>query len=390
MLNGKMKMATSIDIVHTYSYKTIDKSKETRNFALDILKIIAMIMIVCLHVLSKGGFIDSEKNSYCNTLIFLEIICIVAVNCYVIITGYFQVKSNLKLKNIVKIWIKTFMYSIGIYIILLLTGREDFSLVDGIKAFFPVMTKQYWFISTYLVLYIISPFINKMINQLSKNEFQKLLIILLSIFCFLTSILPTEFSLDDTGGYGIIWFIILYLVGAYIRLYFKMNLYNNKINLIVYFLITIFAYFLVLIIKYICNMLNINDLSEKIYAYNFLTTFMASVFLFLYFKDLKIKKDIIIKIVKKITPLTLGVYLIHEHFVLSSKLYLELLNLDNWYNNVWQFIVIPITVIGIFLICIIIEKITQITIQKWLYDLGKNISIRLKKMKIFKKSYKKC
>ncbi len=363
--------------------------KKTRNIGLDMLRIVAMLMIVCLHILLKGDFINSENIKYCNAISFLEVICIVAVNCYVLITGFFQVKSEIKMNKIVKIWVKTLFYSISIYIILLIVGKADFSIIDGIKSFFPVVTNHYWFITTYLVLYMISPFINKMINQLNKNEFKKLLIILIIIFCLLTSILPNEFLLDGTGGHGIIWFVILYLVGAYIRLYLKTNLYNNKRNLLGYLLITIFSYFLLLTIIYICNTLNIKDLSGKVYAYNFVTTFIASVFLFLYFKNLNIKNDIIIKIISRVAPLTFGVYLIHDHSVLAPKLYLEILNLDYWWNNELQFIIIPCVAIGIFVICIIIEKITQTTIQKWIYNFLKKIYLSLRKTKICKKLYSK-
>ena len=72
---------------------TID-NKKCRNIGLDILRILAMIMIVCLHVFGKGQFLVAENNAnFYKVISFFEIICIVAVNCYVLITGYFQVNS---------------------------------------------------------------------------------------------------------------------------------------------------------------------------------------------------------------------------------------------------------------------------------------------------------
>ena len=65
-----------------------------RNVSLDLLRIIAMIMIVTLHVLGKGnGFAitDPVIRMFSWTL---ESLCIVSVNLYVLISGYFLLDSN--------------------------------------------------------------------------------------------------------------------------------------------------------------------------------------------------------------------------------------------------------------------------------------------------------
>lgn len=356
-----------------------------RNIGLDILRIIAMFMVVFLHVLGKGKFIsDNDNANFYKFILLVETICIVAVNCYVLITGYFQVKSKFKVKKVIKIWIKVVFYSIVIYGILLLFGQVNFSIKDGIKSFLPILTNIYWFVNCYILLYILSPFINKLIESLNKKEFQKLLIILLIVFCGFTSILPSSFTFDKTGGYGIIWFVVLYLVGAYIRLYVNFN-YENRKNLIGFFLISTFDYLLILIIEYICGKFQVMNMSAKLLKYNFITVFLASVFLFLYFKNMEVKNSKIINIVSKVAPLTFAVYIIHEQVVLKKVLYLDILNLDRVWNNALQFVVIPLTAIGIFLICILIERITQNTIQKWIYNILEKIYLRLKTTKCYRK-----
>lgn len=356
-----------------------------RNIGLDILRIIAMFMVVFLHVLGKGKFISNANNEeYYRVMLLLETICIVAVNCYVLITGYFQVKSKFKVKKVIKIWIKVVFYSIVIYGILLLFGQVKISIKDCIKSFLPILTNEYWFVNCYILLYILSPFINKLIESLNKKEFQKLLIILLIVFCAFTSILPSSFTFDKTGGYGIIWFIVLYLVGAYIRLYVNFN-YENRKNLIGFFLISAFNYLLILIMEYICGKFQVMNMSAKLLKYNFITVFLASVFLFSYFKNMEAKNSKIINIVSKIASLTFGVYIIHEQVVLRGILYLDILNLDRVWNNALQFIIVPATAIVIFLICMLIERITQNTIQKWIYNILEKIYLRLKTTKCYQK-----
>lgn len=355
-----------------------------RKVGLDLLRIIAMLMIVTLHVLGKGRFIVEGNNANCYQLaVLFEIICIVAVNCYVLITGYFQIDSKFRLKKVVSIWVKVLLYSISIYIIIMLFGIRQFSAADLIKSFFPVITNVYWFVNCYLLLYIISPFLNKLIKSLEKKEFQKLLVILFVVFCILPSILPSSFNFDTTGGYGIIWLIVLYFVGAYIRLYVK-NSYKNKINLYAFLGISIFNYISFLLIKYMCNIIQITDMSTMLYHYNFVTVFLASVFLFMYFKNLEVKEGKFKNLVIKIAPLTFAVYIIHEQVVLREILYLDILKLNTVWNNWIQFLVIPIVVIVIFLVCIIIERITNNTIQKGIINLLGKIYHKLKETKFYK------
>lgn len=355
-----------------------DKIEMKRNIGLDILRTIAMIMIVSLHVLGKGKFVSDVYNvEFYRIALILETLSIVAVNCYVLITGYFQIDSKFRIKKVIDIWIKVVFYSISIYIILLLFGQVKFSITDCIKSFFPILTNRYWFVNCYLLLYILSPFINKFISNLEKRDYQKLLMILCIAFCLLTSILPSDFTFDKTGGYGIIWFIILYFIGAYIKRFVICD-YKNRVNLYFYFGISMITYVAYLIIRYVCNLLSIQDMASRLYNYNFVTIFISSVFLFLYFKNIKIRNSKIINVVSKIAPLTFTVYIIHEQTVLREILYLDILNLEQLWNNVTQLVIIPFIIIGIFLICILVERVTQSTIQKWIYNILEKFYLRLK------------
>ena len=70
------------------------KSKRQANF--ELLRIVAMLMIIVLHYLNKGELLtayttDRTVINYAAHLI--EAFCIVAVNCYVLLSGYFLVES---------------------------------------------------------------------------------------------------------------------------------------------------------------------------------------------------------------------------------------------------------------------------------------------------------
>ena len=319
-------------------------------------------MVLLLHYITKGGLLNIENSSYIYFAQYhiIQAFAIVAVNCYVLISGYFLVKSQFKIKKFLKLWRETIFYSITVYLILILLDLTNFNIKDLIKTIFPVITKQYWFITTYLVMYLLSPFLNKLIYSLDKYEYKKLLFIILMIFSVIT-ILPSELLLDDTGGYGIIWFICLYLIGAYIRIHIsdeKINKYHN-IYLVIYILIALLIATTKLFIKYMCNKFGINDISGKITMYNQFAILLESLSLFLYFKSINIKNKYISKIVLAIAPLTFAVYLIHEQSVLRTVLYKEILHVEICYNNNYGIFITLGSVILIFMVCILIEYIRE-------------------------------
>lgn len=80
-----------------------------RNIGLDALRIISMMMVLALHYLGKGGLLERNTSEIYNVIyLLLEALSIVAVNCFVLISGYFLCKSEFKLKKIFEIMGKSY------------------------------------------------------------------------------------------------------------------------------------------------------------------------------------------------------------------------------------------------------------------------------------------
>ena len=147
---------------------------------------------------------------------FIESTCIVSVNIFIIITGYFMInKEFIKLSKVIQLIFITIFYGIAIYLILLLTNISNIS-IDSLLTFVKSITDS-WFITTYVILFLCIPFINKLIKNLSKKSYRNLLIILIFFFSVWPSIW-TFITVND-GGYGIINFLLMYLIGGYLKLY---------------------------------------------------------------------------------------------------------------------------------------------------------------------------
>lgn len=138
----------------------LNKSIIERNLNFELLRIIAMFMVVMLHVNGFGGLL----NGYNPTLHpipflisnFIEFLCIIAPNLYVLISGYFlsNKKYSFKIEKFFQLILVTCFWSwmIGLVSCLFLKANIGDFLFSGI---FPVLSRRYWFVTDYIIFNII-------------------------------------------------------------------------------------------------------------------------------------------------------------------------------------------------------------------------------------------
>lgn len=194
-------------------------TKQERNSTFEILRLILMFMIVLEHSLMVLTLHNYEPLSVIDNISwFIEAFTYCAVIVFFLITGYFA-QDSVKLGRILKIWVKTIIYSLGIDLMAVLLGKEALSIKNLVSYACPVLFKKYWFMQTYVVLAILSPFIVKGLNTLSKKIHMILICILLVFFLVHQTFIKVGMTLDITQGYGIIWAVVLLIVGNYIKKY---------------------------------------------------------------------------------------------------------------------------------------------------------------------------
>lgn len=74
-----------------------------RNANIELLRILSMTMVLVLHCLSWSGALEYLEGINYWVYWWLEALCIVAVDVFVLISGYFMIKSRFKLRNVFKI-----------------------------------------------------------------------------------------------------------------------------------------------------------------------------------------------------------------------------------------------------------------------------------------------
>jgi len=195
-------------------------SNNKRNLTFELLRIISMILIVAHHY-SLYAF--GSNNSFgINTFIldFLRSGGKYGIILFILITGYFSVNKTYERKKILKVFLHTEFYSYLFLLLAILLG-QDITFKSLRLSLFPVIFSTYWFVSSYLVLYLLIPYLNLLIHKLSCKELVKL-IFLLSIF--ITIIPSLTFSNFSIGKVGLL--IYIYILGAFIRL--NENLFSKK------------------------------------------------------------------------------------------------------------------------------------------------------------------
>jgi surface polysaccharide O-acyltransferase-like enzyme len=328
----------------------INNSLTKRNSNLELLRIILMIMIFILHFIYGTDAINKIETSNFNYFLvnILEGLSIVAVNCFVLISGYFSIKF--RFKKILKLIFQVKFYAIILPLIVVVLFKFNLSIKILFGCLFPIIFRQWWFVNTYIVLYFLSPMLNHAISKITKVQFKRILILLVAIFSLFNTMYPT---FNTEGGHGIYNFILLYLIGSYIRRY--SDIAHNKYKyLSIYFLNVI----IVVIGNFVLTIIT-NQNSIKFYNYDNIFVIIASVSLFLFFCKLNIQSDLINKVAK----LSFGTYLIHAHVSVWTYLKMNLFNNILLDNKFFVINAILSVVIG-FILCLVVEKLRVLVTNK--------------------------
>ncbi len=202
-----------------------------------------------------------------------------------------------------------------------------------------------WFVVIYGVLYLLISFINYLLLELSKRELQMLIIINLLFF----NIWPTFFTnvTVKDGGYGIINFLILYLIGYYIRIYNNVNVKEWK-YVLVYVVFTVITF-------------GFSLFTERAWNYNSIFVMISSIAIFMIFKSISIPHS---KLINKVASYTFMVYLIDVNLPFNLVLYRRLFHSNDYWNNNLMIINMVVSIIGIYVICLVIETVRRILFSK--------------------------
>lgn len=326
-----------------------------RNISLDIMRIIAMWLIILLHSIDHSGLyeqlIPGTYLSYIEE--FLYAITQISVNCFVLISGYFLVDSKFKINKLLRLWVEVVFYSLTIKIILMILGVIPFSITSLISCILPIVTGRYWFVTIYFGMYLLSPFLNVGIRAMTKKQFKLLLGIFCILFSVLISIHPAFKGMNSGGGWGIVWFIVLYYTAAYLKLYY---IPDGKIKSILFFFGSILVMIGGLIIGQELEISALLSIVKNWWRYDSVPVYVASCAFFIIFLNCQFTvSERMNHYIILISGTTFGIYLFHAHANICTE---QMWQMSGILNNgiCWWLPFVQIMIVtAIFFICSLID-----------------------------------
>lgn len=198
-----------------------NKTLRQRDLGIDFLRGVAMLLVVCLHILGQGGTIEAAKIGSAKyfSLSLLQTLSYCAVNIYGIITGYLLCGKPFRLSRLMKIWLIVVFWSVAVSCLFFVVQPETRSISEMISMFLPILRGRYWFFTAYFVTYLVSPVLNHVICTLPKAKFKLLLAALFVLFGLVPVGSLGYDVLCISGGHHFAWMMALYLIGGYIKVY---------------------------------------------------------------------------------------------------------------------------------------------------------------------------
>lgn len=335
-----------------------------RNSAFELLRITSMVLIIAHHFSVHGGFYF-QNTSLTENMLFLQLLSIggkVGVNLFVMVTGYFTILSDgWRPEKIVKLWLQIFFYSTVIYLLSSAAGLTAFTLTGLLASCLPVLTKQWWFASAWFVLYLLSPWLNRLLRKFTRIQYRNVLVTAGIFWCLIPVLTWLPERIRD-----VLWFVYLYALAGWLRLYppaWKRPMAGG----IVCFLLT-FCHSVV----HLFFRTRWGGTYETVY-YNMyhILILVTSLLLFQGFAGLELP---FCRGINALAELSFGVYLIHDSDHLRYFLWQDLAKSASFQDSPWLIPYGLLLTAGVYLVCGSLERIRQNWLDRPFTTLSKKLT----------------
>ncbi len=353
---------------------------------IDMAKLLVMFFIASAHVLHYGlkpvaGDLHPVLRQFTYDFLFTVF---ASMNVFAIATGYLSVKASCRYSKLVPLYLQLVFTGLVISLVLKMTGLVEITLSDLSAVFRPFACNHWWYMTCYLPVALLAPFLNDGIKTLPRRSLEIFLILALGIITTLD--LVTKEGVNVVmRGYSTAWLLILYVLGAYLRLYNPLARLRPRVCFLGVILIALVSAAIPALAPMlpfgatIVRHLHLFDLtSPNVLALGLLT--------FTGFINLRIENARIIRVVKFLAPATLGVYLIHVQPFLWYRLLRPALE-GTHLASVWA---LPLVCLGlgaaIFVVCLALDLL-RVWLFKTLHvsEICESLSARLA-ARLFKES----
>lgn len=321
---------------------------KNRQYGLDILRIMAMLLITAIHYVAYSG-VTAAPNLTDYNRVFISCIgglFVAAVNLFVLITGYFSCEKNINFKRIFVLWVQVVALGVVLDVIGSLLLEQPLGITTLLKTVFPISTMHYWFFTMYVLLMLVSPIINILISCLTERQHATVCIggfLLISILFVSNPFINSQLYVADARG--IVWFVYLYIVGAGFKKYaWRLKRWKNILGVCAVYLINVVLQFFEISSIKNCQLLDGNSVFP----------FALSVLLFCLFKDIDVKHKISKWVISAFSACSFLIYILQEHDLIRAW-YWNLFDIPSYASSPYLFVGFIISILALWPIALIVQ-----------------------------------
>lgn len=342
--------------------------KRQTNF--ELLRFIAMYFIVVHHLLVssfnlKVCYAGSILNNIDLIAASLDLFFLVGVNIFFLLSGYFSIK--LRTKKVILIILNLYLISGLIRLLGVVCGALAF---DEFLKQLLLPFISYWFISVYILLMLVSPYINDLVDNIEDKKFVKMLITCACLFCIIGW--WGDFgSLGVGKGYSLVHACVMYVTGRYIYVR-KITLDSHRCFWVIMTMWILNVFMLICFYHFDMKVYFI----QRIFAYNSLVNIIISVCIFMIVKNMKLSSSIANRYVLRWSPYILAVYYIHSSswMTIYRNIPIEMFdgNMKYLFTFIWAGFVLQL--------CLMLGKVVSKCSEKVLDKLSTMVGDRIDKI----------
>lgn len=332
-----------------------------RDSNIELLRIVAMLLVMMVHAnfFTLGPPSQTDINtSFVSSFMrfFCESLCIICVNVYILISGWFGI--NAKAKRIIEFIFQIYFIAFFIHLVVTALGVAKPTAVSRWIHLF--LIKDMWFVKSYIVFYVFTPVLNAFVNASTKKQLGLIIVTFYIVQTFWGGFISS--SDFFSGGYSPLSFMGLYLLGRYIRLYpTKYTSLSKYFDMLLYFATAIVTTFL----SIVCVKIGTDDTIYRLYAYSSPIVIVSSLYFFLFFSKLSLKS----RIINWISISSFAAFLVHGDYQVFGPFYKDFI--ERWFHSASTINFIINTGLLITILFIIAILIDKIRIVVW--DCGKKL-----------------
>lgn len=325
----------------------MSKVKSGRQSNLELLRILAMCMIICCHFVTYNNF--GPTNMFSDKTLALSMLRLggkLGVVLFVMITGYFMLNKTFKWQRIIDLSRQTVYFSVLVAVLAYAFAGTKPDLLDVFRMMFPLIMENYWFPTDFAVILILSPVLNKLVYTVDK----KTMTLGLAGLIFLIGLPIIVPSMKN----AVIGLILAYVLGACVQKY-DLKVSNVKLVLLL---------ILVGVLTTAVTGLLLTSAHSSTFISGFrlffvtgfnVSAYASALIIFLLFRQWNFGN---IKIINTVASTTFGVYLFHDSRAFRMYMWHDIINPAQW-HGVRLIIGLFLTVIGIFIVGMMLDLIRQ-------------------------------